>query len=90
MAFLEERRTLAEWITQREEELTRQEQRQRQQLSQQTSADQVWRRERDRWLEEKAEAERIIRQLLDDLVDRTAHLPEPDASAIAASALVVD
>lgn len=86
MAFLEERRALAEWFTQRDEELSRQEHMQRQKHSEQTTADHQLRRERERWNTEKTEAERIIRQLLEDLVERTTHLPDPDASTVAATA----
>jgi len=85
LAFQEERRSLSEWMTQRDEELALREQRQKQQYIEQTTADHDFQQERDRWLNEKSEAERIIRRLLDDLIERTTDLPEPDASAIAAA-----
>jgi chromosome segregation ATPase len=82
LEFQHERRTLTEWIAARDQELLRRERAQQRQEQEQSTRDRAFHELRDRWLREKAEAENVIRRLLNDLIDRTAELPEPEATRI--------
>lgn len=77
--FHAERQKLMEWITTRDEELRLGEERLRQAQSEAASRDVTWQAARDRWMAEKAEAEQVIRKLLNELGNQHRN-PEPGLS----------
>ena len=74
--FQDERQTLTNWITERDEQLRSKEEFIRRQATELTQSDVAWTRARERWLQEKLEAETVIRRLLTELTDR--HRMTPD------------
>lgn len=68
--FVEERKTLTEWIARREEQLAHHEAELAQQRSILDAREQTWRTTADRWTQEKLQAESVIRDLLEQLLER--------------------
>lgn len=69
--FREERQSLAEWVTERTEQLQSRELQVREQQESLETREQVWRDTRERWNHEKAQAESVIRDLLRQLAEKT-------------------
>ncbi len=65
--FHDERQKLMEWISTRDQELKIGEERLRLEASDAAMRDSAWQAARDRWMQEKAEAEQVIRKLLAEL-----------------------
>ena len=65
--FHDERQKLMEWISTRDQELQIGEERLRLAATDASMRDSAWQAARDRWMEEKAEAEQVIRKLLAEL-----------------------
>jgi hypothetical protein len=65
--FHDERQKLMEWISSRDQELRVGEERLRLGAADAASRDSIWQAARDRWMQEKAEAEQVIRKLLAEL-----------------------
>jgi hypothetical protein len=65
--FHDERQKLMEWISTRDQELKIGEERLRLEASDASMRDSAWQAARDRWMQEKAEAEQVIRKLLAEL-----------------------
>jgi hypothetical protein len=65
--FRDERQTLTEWVAERDEKLRLREEEVGREAAALDSRDVVWRDVRDRWMQEKIEAEQIIRDLLKQL-----------------------
>lgn len=86
LEFQEERRTLTEWLSARDRELSQKEQLLQQTLSEQTTQETVRQEVQERWLCDIDQAEQRIRTLLRNLVDDSAKLLETDASALAGDA----
>jgi hypothetical protein len=74
--FQDERQTLTNWISERDEHLRHKESLVRQQSSELNLSEIAWKQSRDQWLQEKLEAETVIRRLLTELTDR--HRLAPD------------
>ena len=67
--FHEERQTVLHWLNERDERLRAEEARQLVAATELTHRDAAWREARDHWLAEKLEAERVIRNLVNQLAD---------------------
>lgn len=65
--FHDERQKLMEWISTRDQELRIGEERLRLASNDAAMKDSAWQSARDRWMQEKAEAEQVIRKLLSEL-----------------------
>jgi hypothetical protein len=65
--FHDERQKLMDWISGRDQELRLGEERLRLATAEAAMRDAAWQSARDRWMQEKAEAEQVIRKLLSDL-----------------------
>lgn len=65
--FHDERQKLMEWISTRDQELKVGEERLRLEATDAAMRDSAWQAARDRWMQEKAEAEQVIRKLLAEL-----------------------
>ncbi len=75
--FRSERETLTTWIGEREERLRSHEEQLNREAEQLDAQEAVWREARDRWADEKLEAESIIRDLLreiEELTDRCTRI----------------
>ena len=86
--FHDERQKLMEWISTRDQELRVGEERLRLASADAANRDAAWQAARDRWMQEKAEAEQVIRKLLgelgnqhrDPLMALPPGLPAPESS----------
>jgi len=85
--FRAERQTFTEWTAERDEKLRLWEQRLGQDAAEIDVRDAAWRAARDRWMQEKVEAEHVIRDLLAQLTelnnaeDETESLPGTDTTS---------
>ncbi len=79
--FEADRQTLANWMTERDESLSRWGVELGRQAEELQSRETFWRSQRDQWTEEKFEAEHIIRDLLDQLEGSFRELPKDEAAA---------
>jgi len=82
--FHEERQTVLHWLNDRDERLRAEEARQLAAATELATHDAAWRAARDRWLSEKLEAERVIRQLVSQLAD-VALGERPESSSLPSS-----
>lgn len=82
LTFHDERQTLMQWLTERDESLRAEEIRQRQAAAEMSVREVEWRHQRDLWLAEKLEAESTIRRLLEQLASDTA-TEQPSPSTVA-------
>lgn len=71
LAFHDERQTLLNWLSERDEHLRSDEERVRQDAAAVSVRETEWRRKRDQWLAEKLEAETLIRRLLAEMGERS-------------------
>jgi hypothetical protein len=74
--FQDERQTLTNWVSERDEQLRQKEELVRRQSTELNLSDLAWKQAREKWLQEKLEAEAVIRRLLTELTDR--HRLTPD------------
>ncbi len=72
LAFHDERQTLMQWFSERDEQLRTGEMTLRHDAAEIAVREAEWRRSRDQWLSEKLEAEATIRRLLAEHQDRTS------------------
>lgn len=73
--FHDERQKLMEWVSTRDQELRVGEERLRLASASAATRDTAWQAARDRWMQEKAEAEQVIRKLLGELGNQHRNLP---------------
>ncbi len=81
VAFHDERQTLMQWFSERDEQLRSGEEKLRREAAEIAAREGEWRRSRDQWLSEKLESEATIRRLLSELQDRTPTAEDPPSIA---------
>lgn len=69
--FRQERQALSEWVAERDEQLRLRSEQLRFEGEQLATRDAAWGQKREQWLQEKVQAEQIIRDLLQQLTDLT-------------------
>lgn len=84
--FREERQALSEWIAERDEQLRLRSEQLRFEAEQLTTRDAAWGQKRELWLQEKVQAEQIIRDLLQQLTDLTGIENTMNRAALQATA----
>ncbi|MFI4851161.1 MAG: hypothetical protein ACIAZJ_18765 [Gimesia chilikensis] len=84
--FRQERQALSEWIAERDEQLRLRSEQLRFEAEQLATRDAAWGQKRELWLQEKVQAEQIIRDLLQQLTDLTGIEGTLKATALQAAA----